>query len=94
VTEYRTPDEDRHQAEQVTRIRAVLDQAIHDGAFCKTAMCLDEPQDVVELWTNRIWNRLRNELSDEDRLQAIIVLLDEQITREAKGTLLTVGGEL
>jgi hypothetical protein len=93
VSEYRTPEEDQARAAQEVRVRLVLDQAIQNGVSCKVAMMLDEPADVVERWTNTIWNTLRDGLSDanprrgtlmiEDRLAAIVLLLEDRMDREA-----------
>jgi hypothetical protein len=93
VSEYRTPEEDQARAAQEVRVRLVLDQAIQNGVSCKVAMMLDEPADVVEQWTNTIWNTLREGLSDanprrgtlmiEDRLAAIVLLLEDRMDREA-----------
>jgi hypothetical protein len=62
VSEYRTPEEDQAQAAQEVRVRMVLDQVIQNGVSCKVAMLLGEPADVVEQWTNAIWNTLRDGL--------------------------------
>jgi hypothetical protein len=93
MSEYRTPEEDQARAAQEVRVRLVLDQAIQNGVSCKVAMMLDEPADVVERWTNTIWNTLRDGLSDanprrgtliiEDRLAAIVLLLEDRMNREA-----------
>jgi hypothetical protein len=90
--ELRTPEENRHADEQDARIRAVLDQAVHDGASRKTAISLGEPAAVVETWVNALWNGLRDGLSDdhkhptlrvEDRLTAIVMLLEDRINAES-----------
>jgi hypothetical protein len=33
-------------------------------------MTLEEPPQVVDLWVDKLWNDLRNRLSDEERLTA------------------------
>jgi hypothetical protein len=100
VSEYRTPEEDQAQAAQKIRVRLVLDQAVQDGVSCKVAMLLGEPADVVEQWTNAIWNTLRDGLSDanpergtlmiEDRLAAIVLLLEDRMEREANAVIRSV----
>lgn len=97
MNEYRTPRELQAQAEQAARIRAVLDQAVRDGTSCKVAIALDEPAEVVERWVDAIWNGLRDALSDnhpdragmrqEDRLLAIVLLLDERMNAGAEAVL-------
>lgn len=87
MAEYRTPDEEQAAIEQSRRVRAVLEQAVHDGASCMAAMDLGEPQDVVELWIDRVWDGLREGLVDEptggncngDRLAAIVLLLQTRM---------------
>lgn len=78
MPEYRTPEEDRAQAAEDARIRAVLEDAVLDGASCLAAMALDEPADVVERWVDAVWDQLRAALTPEDRLRAIVLLLDER----------------
>lgn len=97
MPEYRTPEEDRAQDELNARIELILDQAVRDGASYMVAAELGEPENVVELWIDRIWNGLRDGLSDrhpqqagmrlkpdEDRLAAIVFLLQERMTEESQ----------
>ncbi len=93
MTEYRTPEQEQATREQDARIQAVLDQAVRDGGSLMAAIDLGEPQDVIELWTARLWDGLRSALSDDrppiaglrqdDRLTAIVLLLTDRITEEA-----------
>lgn len=97
MPEYRTSAEWDAQTKQENRVRAVLDQAVRDGGSMLAAMALGEPQDVVELWVDRLWNGLRDNLSDhrpapnpelrdrpdEDRLCAIALLLTERMNAES-----------
>jgi hypothetical protein len=97
VSDYRTPEEERAQEEHEARIRAVLDRAVIDGGSLLAAMQLGEPAEVVEMWTNRLWNGLRDNLSDdrpgtetllqEDRLAAIVLLLTDRIYAESESIL-------
>jgi hypothetical protein len=99
--EYRTPDEVQFTDDQEARIRAVLDQAVHDGASCKLAMMFGDEPDVVERWVDAVWNGLRDGLADdqdhptlraEDRLAAIVLLLDQRMDAEVASVLRSVGG--
>ena len=83
MSEYRTPEEDREQAEQEARVRDALTRAVKDAVFLKVAMELAEPQDVVELWVDRLWDGLRDALEGDDRLRAILLLLEGRIDAEA-----------
>jgi hypothetical protein len=76
--------------EQDARIRAVLDQAVHDGASYQLAVHLGE-LDAAGYWLDAVWNGLRDGLRDdgehptlhvEDRLTAIVLLLDERMSAE------------
>lgn len=104
---YRTPDEKRAWAAHEQRVQAVLDQAVADGVSCLVAIELGESAAVVEQWTNRYWDGLRNQLSDnhpivnigghlvptEDRLCAINLLLADRIQREADRATTVDGAE-
>ncbi|MEV6633918.1 hypothetical protein AB0M54_24520 [Actinoplanes sp. NPDC051470] len=102
MSAYRTPDEDLAQAAHRARIRLILDRVIHDGAMCMVAIKLDESQATVDQWTDSVWNVLRDELIDDrpdeqygtgrslridDRLAAIVMLLEEPMQAEARRTL-------
>lgn len=106
MPEYRTPDEEQAQAAHEQRVQAVIEQAVADGVSCSIAITLGEPADVVELWTDRFWDGLRDRLSDdhpvppgsnlmadEDRLTAVALLLRERIQAEAAQILRVGGGE-
>lgn len=92
MPEYRTPDEEQAQEQHEVRVHAVLDQAVRDGASLVAAMALDEPADVVELWIDRLWDGLRDNLVDgrpdrcgmrqDDRLKAIVLLLTDRMRDE------------
>lgn len=96
MPEYRSPAEWQAQQDHEARVRSVLDQAVADGASCLAAMELDEDT-AVDLWTNRLWDGLRDNLSDlhpdahpelsiradEDRLFAIVLLLSDQMHERA-----------
>lgn len=93
MNEYRTPEEEQQQTEDYARIRAILDQVVHAGASCKVAMVLGESPEVVERWVNVVWDGMRDNLTDrrdgpgtltgEDRLTAILMLLEDRMTDEA-----------
>jgi hypothetical protein len=97
MTKYRRPEEDQAQDEHEAELRAVLDQAVHDGASLVVSMTLGEPPEVVERWVNAFWNGLRDNLSDdrparaglkqEDRLGAIALLLKHRVQEEVDAVL-------
>jgi hypothetical protein len=103
VPEYRTPEEEQQSLSQRDRVQRVLDQAAKDAVSVLTAMELGEPEDVVDAWVNRLWDGLRDNLSDdnpddpcsrlradEDRLLAIIMLLEDAARREARAIVTAV----
>lgn len=97
MPEYRTPREVQAQTEHEAWIQSVLDQVVHDGASLKAAILLGEPADVVEHWIDILWDGLRGSLSDdhpdhdtmrrEDRLHAIVLLLNQRMSDEADAIL-------
>lgn len=98
--DYRTPEEQQATTEHDARVRQVLDQALADGVSCRMAILLGEPPEVVEHWVNAIWNGLRVGLSDsqpdragliqEDRLCAIVLLLEDRMDEHARAILAEV----
>jgi hypothetical protein len=100
VTEYRTPDQEAAQQQEADRIAKVLEQAVRDGTSLVAAMALGEPPDVVERWVDAVWNGLRDGLSDdrtdrnglrqEDRLMAIVMLLNQRMHYDAHTILRSV----
>lgn len=103
VEDYRSREEIDAQESDSGRIRAVLEQAVTDGASLLVAIELGEPAAVIELWTDRLWDGLRDNLSDdrprleqcpgmprEDRLTAITLLLQDRMSARAERTLAEV----
>ncbi len=94
MNEYRTPEEQQQQAEREARVRGVLDQAVHNGASLVAAMAYGGAPEVVERWCDALWDGLRDGLTDrppapgelasagEDRLTAIVLLLEDRIEAE------------
>jgi hypothetical protein len=68
IEDYRTGEEISEMYEEAAYTTQVLSEAIDAGAHLLTAMDLDEPQAVIELWTNKLWNGLRDRLDGEERL--------------------------
>ena len=98
MSDYRTPEEWQATHDDDTRIQAVLDQAVADGVSLMMAMHLDEPKEVVDHWVDALWDGLRDNLLDDrpedgsglrrdDRLRAIILLLHDRISRDARAGL-------
>jgi hypothetical protein len=83
IYDYRPPDEVEAQHAALVRIHGTLDRAVDSGALLIAAMNLDEPQATVDLWVDRLWNRLRDELGPEDRLRAIVDLLAPRFEQAA-----------
>lgn len=100
MSEYRTPDEDLVKARHEARVTTVLETAVHNAAMLKAAIAMAEPAEVVELWVDRFWNELRDNLSDErpddggmrieDRLCAISLLLADRIAEAADDIMRTI----
>lgn len=96
MSEHRTPEE---TDERDDRIKAVLDQAVKDGGSLMAAIDLGEPAEVVDLWIDRLYDGLRNNLLDDiddetderlrgdERLRAIVLLLTDRIAVESASIL-------
>lgn len=82
MPDYRTPEEDRAQLDQYDRVRPVLDQAVADSALVKAAMVFGLPAEAVEPLIDRVWDGLRDGLDREDRIAAILLLLDPRADAE------------
>jgi hypothetical protein len=79
LEDYRTPEELARQCGEDAYVTQVMAEAVDAGAHLLAAMALGEPQDVVELWTDKVWNGLRDNLDGEERLHAIVLLLSDRI---------------
>lgn len=77
--EYRTPDEEAKQEQTREHIRAVLSEVIESGASLFFMMETNEEPELVELWIDKLWNTLRHNLDGEERMQAILMLLEPTI---------------
>lgn len=79
----RTPEENRDNEADRRRVEAVIRQARTDLVSWQVAEQLDEPAEVCERWVNRIWDGLRDGLSPEDRVLAIVSLIEVSASEEA-----------
>lgn len=98
MNEYRTPEEDKAVEEQYIRVARIIDRAVENGASLVAAMILGESQDVVERWTNALWDGLRTGLSgraehprirsrSEDVYAAVVLLIEDRIRARADAIL-------
>lgn len=97
MPEYRRPEEEQIKHEHDAYVQKILDQALRDGTSLMVAMRLGEPAQVVEHWINTLWDGLRDNLTDdrpdrgglkqEDRLKAIVLLLQPQVAEAAQAIL-------
>lgn len=84
MTDYRTPDEHAQQDAERYRVRRVVAAARRAATSLFVAMRLDEPEETIALWTDRVWDGLRDNMSDEDRLLAIIMLIEGEADSAAQ----------
>jgi hypothetical protein len=87
----RTPEEIEANEAARTAVEAVLEQAHRDLTSWNVAEALDESPTVCEAWLDRLWNGLRDNLSAEQRLEAIVLLLEPRAIAEANQILDKVG---
>jgi hypothetical protein len=88
----RTPEEDRANDAARAAVAKVLEQAHRDLVSWNVAEALDEPPTVCEAWLDRLWDGLRDVLDGEQRLLAIVLLLEPRAIAEADRILAKVGG--
>lgn len=79
----RTPRERAVHNRRLKHVRAVIDDITSVLTSWMLAEELDEPADVCEHWVNAMWDGLRERLNCEDRLLAILVLLEDDARRDA-----------
>lgn len=87
MPEYRTPEEEAQTAIKRDRIQGHLDKATLNAVSILTAMHFNESPEVVEMWVDRLWDGLREKLSDEDRLTAIVMLIESSARKHAQAAL-------
>jgi vacuolar-type H+-ATPase subunit E/Vma4 len=87
MPEYRTPEEEAQTSIKRARIQASLDKAMRNATSVLTAMGLDESPEVVDMWVDKLWNELRQQLSDEERLTAIVMLIQSAARDQAEAAL-------
>jgi hypothetical protein len=78
MPEYRNPEEEQRSALRRARVQLSIDRAVTNSTSLLAAMMLGEHPDVVERWIDALWDGLRDELEPEDRLQAIILLIESR----------------
>jgi hypothetical protein len=87
MPEYRTPEEEAQTAIQRARIQLTLDKAMRNATSVLTAMTLDESPEVVDMWVDKLWNELRQQLNGEERLTAIVMLIQSAARDQAEAAL-------
>jgi hypothetical protein len=87
VPDYRTPEEWQRHDERRARVQVVIDAFVQDAASLRVAMRLGEPAEVVEAWVDRVWDVLRDNLDGEQRLLAIVMLLEPVFEAECDSIL-------
>lgn len=88
----RTPAEQEANADLDTYVAGVLDLAVADYASWLAADHLDEPPEVCERWIDTLWDNLRTRLGGEQRLRAILLLLESRAVVQADRLLAAVDG--
>lgn len=83
MSDYLTPAETVHGDREDAYIVDVLAQAATNEASLITAMRLGEPADVVHSWVDRLYDQLRARLTPEQRLRAVILLLQDEAEETA-----------
>jgi hypothetical protein len=77
----RTPEELVSQALDEAYVEHVLAQAVENYASWKYAEVNNFDPDACELWIDKVWDELRDNLDDEQRLRAILLLIEPAAAR-------------
>lgn len=77
----RTPEELLGQSLDETYVQHVLAQVVEDYASWKYAEVNDLDPATCERWVDKIWDELRDNLDGEERLQAIVLLIEPAARR-------------
>lgn len=65
-------------------IRAVLGDTFATLTSLLAAMTLNEDPTVIEAWVNRAYDHVRQGLTDEQRIRAILLLIQPEATERVK----------
>lgn len=76
--------------DETRRMRRVLDRAIENQAMWILSDHLGVDADGCEAWIDRLYNELRDALTPEDRLRAIVLLLAPSAQERAEQALSSV----
>jgi hypothetical protein len=87
----RTPEEKQADAAARDAVAKVLEQAHRNLTSWNVAEALDESPAVCEAWLDRLWDGLRDNLNGEQRLWAIVLLLEPRAIAECNQILAKVG---
>lgn len=77
MSEYRTPREEAETAALDALINEVLDEATVNCAILLNAIDAQERAEIVELWIDTLYDELRAALDEEQRIRAIVLLLED-----------------
>lgn len=81
---YHTPRELQKLNNDVATIEKILAVATENGASVLASMLLNEPRKTVDVWTDKIWDGLRDSLTGEQLIHAVIILLTPEAERRAR----------
>jgi hypothetical protein len=85
VATERTAQEDHDERRE--RSMVVVERAINDLASWKVAAATGLNDEVCEQWVNAVWDGLRDNLDPEDRLFAILGLINDTAQARARALL-------
>lgn len=83
ASDYMSPEQAARDAADRFEVRQILDQAAADGVSLVAAMQFGEPAEVVDMWVDRLWDGLRDNLDEERRLLALVMLLEPRMVAGA-----------
>jgi cysteinyl-tRNA synthetase len=77
------PEHMQCPADQLAQVQAAVEKATDTYTSLIVAQALDEDEQVVKDWANRLYAQLRDDLDQTTVLYAIVALLREEATRRA-----------
>jgi hypothetical protein len=84
TTNYRSPEEYAEGDVEDAYIRDVLGQAMANCTSLLAAMQLREPPHVVDEWCDALYDDLRDSLTPEQRIRAVILMIQLDAEQAAK----------
>ena len=78
---YRSPEEIKFSDERDAYVKGVLENAVRNSGFLLAAIEMNEPQEVIDKWTDKLWDELREQLTDHTEWVNITINNGSKVVR-------------